>query len=96
MRGMRLVMLVLAALSVAALPVLAQSGGDYHLTRWTVDGGGARLSAPPYLLHGTAGQPEAGAALSGGDYHLIGGFWPGGESGQSAQHIFLPLVLRNR
>ncbi len=61
-----------------------------------MDGGGARLSATSYILHGTAGQPEAGAALSGGDYHLIGGFWPDGESGQSAQLIFLPLVLRNR
>ena len=94
MRGVRLAVLVLAVLSVAALPVLAQSGGDYTITRWTVDGGGARLSASAYLLHGTAGQPEAGAALSGGSYRLVGGFWPAGASGKRL--IFLPLVLRNR
>ncbi len=96
MRGMRLAVLVLvAALSVAALPAMAQSGGDYTLTRWTVDGGGACLSATPYLLHGTVGQPEASAALSGGDYRLLGGFWPSG-AGTSGYTLYLPLVLRNR
>ncbi len=56
---MKLRFLLLAAvlLLLQSTPVLAQSGGDYTLTRCTVDGGGARLSATPYLLHGTTGQP---------------------------------------
>ncbi len=92
MKG-RLLLLILV-LALLPLPVRAQSGGDYTITRWTVDGGGARLSASAYLLHGTAGQPETGAALSGGGYRLVGGFWPGGASGKHL--VFLPLVLRNR
>ncbi len=87
--------LVVAMLAVVALPVLAQSGGDYTLVRWTVDGGGGRLMATPYLLHATAGQAEAGAALEGGGYRLVGGFWPGGAE-RVGYAIYLPLVLRDQ
>ena len=57
---------------------LAQTGGGYDLSWWTVDGGGGTLSGGGYLLEGTIGQPDAGQALTGGGYTLIGGFWQRG------------------
>jgi hypothetical protein len=63
-------------LFLAALPVLAQSGGDYDLSWSTIDGGGGRSIGGPYTLMGTIGQPDA-AWSKGGNYELLGGFWPG-------------------
>jgi hypothetical protein len=44
------------------------------LERATIDNGGGRSSAGPYVVFGTAGQPDVGTA-SGGAYRLRGGFW---------------------
>ena len=63
---------------LVASMVLAQTGGGYDLSWWTVDGGGATISGGGYTLSGTAGQPEPGPTLSGGDHTLLSGFWPGG------------------
>lgn len=55
----------------------ALAAGDYTLSWWTVDGGGATFSSGgSYGLGSTAGQPDAGL-LTGGDYTLGGGFWYG-------------------
>ncbi|MBU0495615.1 MAG: hypothetical protein KKA73_26070 [Chloroflexi bacterium] len=84
--------LAAVALLLAGSTVLAQTGGNYRLTWHTVDGGGGRLTSGTYVLVGTAGQPDAGSALSGGSYRLAGGFWPGG----AAQYrLYLPLTLKN-
>ncbi len=76
---------------------LAQIGGGYDLTWWTVDGGGDAVSGGTYTLMGTAGQPEPGPVVTGGDYALFSGFWPGGgaSSPPLGNHIYLPLVGRN-
>ncbi len=68
---------IMGALLTLALGgiVLAQTGGGYDLTWWTVDGGGGTVSGAGYTLMGTAGQPDAGAPLTGGGYTLTGGFW---------------------
>lgn len=56
-------------------PVSAQSGGNYELTWFTIDGGGQSPSTgSSYSLSGTIGQPDVGN-MSGGDYVLSGGFW---------------------
>ena len=86
------ILLVLAALLLPAAVALAQTGGEYDLTWWTVDGGGGTVASGGYTLAGTAGQPEAGAILAGGDYTLVGGFWPGGAA--AGYKLYLPLVLR--
>jgi len=39
-------------------------GPGYTLDWWTVDGGGGTVSGDGYTLVGTAGQPDAGAALA--------------------------------
>ena len=70
-----LVALAFLFLSVVSV-TLAQSGGGYNLSWWTVDGGGGALSGSGYTLGGTAGQPDAGI-LEGGGYTLNGGFWGG-------------------
>lgn len=72
----------------------AQVGAGYELSWWTVDGGGNQLAGGDFVLLGTAGQPEAGNALSGGGFELSSGFWPG--AAVITRHtVFLPLVMRN-
>ena len=69
------ILMALAAVWLVGLHhVLAQSGGDYDLGWWSVDGGGGESSGGDFSLRGSAGQADAGA-LTGGDYELLGGFW---------------------
>ncbi|MEA3309289.1 MAG: hypothetical protein U9Q70_07240 [Chloroflexota bacterium] len=91
------VALVLAAslLFLAGGAVLAQTGGGYDLTWYTIDGGGDMVSGGSYTLAGTAGQPEPGPVLTGGDYTLVSGYWPAGGVANDEHKIYLPLVLRN-
>ena len=57
------------------LPANAQSGGDYVITKSTIDSGGVSESTGgDYVMSGTIGQHDAGD-LAGGDYVLSGGFW---------------------
>jgi len=56
-----------------------------------VDGGGGQSRSGEYVLHGTAGQPEAAAVLTGGEYSLVGGFWSGTTP---LYPLYLPLLLR--
>ncbi len=89
--------LVLAIGLLTVSVALAQSGGGYDLSWWTVDGGGGTVGGSEYTLTGTAGQPDAGAALSGGSYTLYGGFWPGAGGGAApgGHKLYLPLVMRH-
>jgi hypothetical protein len=88
-----LVWVVLALLVLIPALALAQSGGDYDLSWWTVDGGGASVSedaSSTYVLGGSIGQPDAATWLGDG-YILTGGFW----CSDVVEHdIYLPLVLR--
>ena len=86
------VILMLALVGLAGLShALAQTGGGYDLTWHRVAAGGGTSAVSDTILTGTAGQPEAGAALSGGGYTLVGGFWGGGP-GQS--RVYLPVVIK--
>ena len=90
------ILLALAALLMLGSVALAQSGGSYDLSWWTVDGGGATFNtASDYSLGGTAGQPDAGV-LAGAEYTLGGGFWRGGVLPPAVEgfELYLPLVLR--
>jgi hypothetical protein len=57
---------------------LALAAAQYNLLAWTVESGGGRIQATPYILFGSIGQPEVGV-LSGGSYTLTGGFLGAGE-----------------
>jgi len=80
--------------------VLAQTGGGFDLSWWTVDNGGGSLSGDGYTLLNTMGQPDA-ATLSGGGYTLYGGFWGPGPATTPpptptpAAHLYLPVITRN-
>jgi hypothetical protein len=87
-----LLLLSLIAVWLAYGSVLAQTGGGYDLSWWTVDGGGSAVSGGAYALMGTVGQPEPGAVLTGGTFTLYSGFWPAG--GAARYSIYLPLVLK--
>ncbi len=82
--------LCLLSLLLAPALALAQSGGGFHLSWWTADGGGGFSAGGPYMLGGAIGQPDAGM-LSGGSYTLIGGFWNGTSS---IRDTYLPMILR--
>ena len=87
-------LMVVMLLLLSASVVLAQSGGSYDLSWWTVDSGGYTFSAGgSYSLGGTIGQPDAGA-LSGGSYTLAGGFWGGAMVAPAQRHLYLPLAAR--
>ncbi|CUU34769.1 MAG: hypothetical protein K6U12_06140 [Armatimonadetes bacterium] len=69
--------LMLCAIFATLLGVAcAQSGGNYDLSWWTIDGGGVTFATGgTFNLGGTIGQPDASSALTGGTYSLTGGFW---------------------
>jgi hypothetical protein len=55
---------------------LAQSGGGYELSWWTIDGGGITFATGgSFDLGSTIGQPDASNPLTGGAFSLTGGFW---------------------
>lgn len=60
----------------------AQTGGDFNLSWWTIDGGGitfaegGTMADNSYVTLGaTIGQADASNPLVGGDFLLTGGFW---------------------
>ena len=50
--------------------------GDYDISWYSIDGGGASSSAGDYTVIGSIGQPDAGQ-MSGEDYSVEGGFFAG-------------------
>jgi len=63
---------IAALLACSAFATVALA--DFDLSWQTIDGGGGFGTGGPYVLHGSAGQPDAGY-LSGGSFSLVGGFW---------------------
>lgn len=69
-----------------------RSVAGYHLSWWTVDGGGGTFSTGEgYSLGGTIGQPDAGR-LAGTGYRLDGGFWSGAAG---LYGVYLPVIMRS-
>ncbi len=67
----------LALLGLPAAPGLAQSGGGYEITAWTVSGGAVHnASGGPFTLSGTVGQHDAGDPMAGANFTVHTGFWP--------------------
>ena len=70
-----------ASVPVVALVVLSVSllyttlGGDYSITRWTVDTGGGTCTGGAYRVTGTIGQPDAGR-VTNTNVILGCGYWP--------------------
>jgi hypothetical protein len=52
------------------------SGGDFTITKNTIDNGGGTSSGGDFSLVGTIGQANANRTVSSGDgFLLAGGFW---------------------
>ena len=64
----------MAANTIIASAV-AQSGGGYALSWFTIDGGSGTSTGGVYSVSGTIGQPDAGGPLTNGQYSVTGGFW---------------------
>lgn len=61
---------------LSTLALAQSSGGDYTITKFTIDGGGGTSAGGAYSLTGTVGQADASLQVqSGGPYRLSGGFW---------------------
>jgi len=67
----------IAATLAAPAIALAQTGGPFDLSWYTIDSGGVtNASAGPFTLSGTVGQgQDAAEPLTGGSFTLRGGFW---------------------
>jgi hypothetical protein len=65
------------AVSVALLSCAAPASAAFHISRFTIDGGGGSSAGGTFALTGTIGQPDAGL-LVGSSFAISGGFWFGG------------------
>lgn len=74
-RALHIFVSVLLGWILISGPALAQSGGDFTITRSTLDAGGTTEKAEDiFVIRGTVGQPDAGTMVHG-TYHLTGGLW---------------------
>jgi hypothetical protein len=65
---------LLVLLLIGTGAVLAQTGGGYNLSWFSIDSGGTTSAGSGYSLSGTIGQADVGL-LTGSGYSLQGGFW---------------------
>jgi len=77
----KIVLAVIGLVLLASAGALAQSaGGDFEITKSTIDGGGGTSTGGDFSLTGTIGQADASPVIStGGDFALAGGFWASAE-----------------
>lgn len=66
----------LATILFSTLAV-AQSGGQFTITKSVIAGGGGQSSGGQFTIDGTIGQSIAGTSSTGGQFDLTGGFWGG-------------------
>ena len=75
-RAITIGVLLLAMLALS-WTALAQTGGGFDLSWFSVDGGGGTSGGGDFTLDGTIGQPDAGNELKGGAFAVTGGFQAG-------------------
>ena len=91
MKSVRVILVLLAFLLLAAGSVaLAQTSTSFNLTWHVVGGGGGSASSAGYHVTGTVGQSVVSQyPSSSAGFHVSGGHWlPDTE-----QRIYLPAVL---
>ena len=68
--------LVALTILITAISFAQSSGGDFEITKSTIDNGGGTSSGGNFSLTGTIGQHDANRQIStGGGFALAGGFW---------------------
>jgi hypothetical protein len=61
---------------ISAIALAQSSGGDFAITKSTIDNGGGISTNGDFSLTGTIGQADANHQIStGGEFALAGGFW---------------------
>ena len=61
---------------ITSIALAQSSGGDFEITKSTIDSGGGTFAGGDFSLNGTIGQPDANSQIStGGKFALAGGFW---------------------
>jgi len=90
-RGL-LLLLIAALVLVVGVSLASAQTGDWALSWYTIDGGGAlSIGGDRFALSGTIGQPDAGN-MSGDAYTLHAGFWqPASPAGYA---FYLPLITK--
>ena len=73
-----LLVLLVCGLLAGAVPAGPPAGGDFAVSKSTLDGGGGASAGGGFMLTGTIGQPDASAvSASAPEWQLNGGFWAG-------------------
>lgn len=68
--------LVLFTMAISGYTLAQVSGGDFQITKSTIDGGGATSSGGDFSVTGTIGQNDGSLRTStGGNFLLDSGFW---------------------
>ena len=68
--------LIAGCIAVTSFVLAQSSGGEFELTKTTIDAGGGTATGVDLELVGTIAQPEANTQQSsGGEFLLAGGFW---------------------
>lgn len=61
---------------ITTIALAQSSGGNFEITKSTIDNGGGTSVGGDFSLNGTIGQPDANPQIStGGTFALAGGFW---------------------
>ena len=79
------------AISLLFAASVASASAQLAIDWFTIDGGGGTSTNGSYVLSGTIGQADAGAATGSG-YSIAGGFWPGVQAMQIPGGPFLKIV----
>jgi hypothetical protein len=53
----------------------AQSGGNYKISKSSIDAGGGKTQGGEYKINSSIGQADASSKISGGEFSLTGGYW---------------------
>ena len=67
----KLILFLLVSITVS----IAQTGGDFTITKSTIASGGGTSNGGNFSLNATIGQADASNELTGGNFALNGGFW---------------------
>ena len=78
---LKIAMVVLTTLIlILAINVHGQMGGDFEVSKNTIDGGGGISAGGDFTLTATIGQPDASVQVAtGGSFVISGGFWARGS-----------------
>ncbi len=89
--------LTLAVLLLMVTITLAQSGGDFSLSSWTINNGGGESNGGSFSVSAVLGRPDAGALMDGGQFRLQGGFGPPENQGPTqppaGDGVYLPMIV---